>query len=112
VGEAVDLAINCLEGLQVQGQTALSALEAPFVEVLVSSLDILEGIDSLGANITLGVGHVVNHKQVTKRGWQGKVRFVGMKKTGTFNMFSSGGRDNCGFLLTPTSHNPLGCLSR
>ena len=57
VREAVDLSVHSLEVLQVQGDFALSALEAPFVEVLVRSLDILKGVHSLLANVTLGVGH-------------------------------------------------------
>ena len=57
VGEAVDLALNSLEGLDVQGDVALSALEAPLVEGLVGSGDLLQGVDGLAADVALGVGH-------------------------------------------------------
>ena len=57
VGEAVDLASDSLEGLEVQGDIALSALEAPLVEKLAAGGDLLEGVDGLVTDITLGVGH-------------------------------------------------------
>jgi hypothetical protein len=55
--EAVDLSIDGLEGLQVQSDFAIHTLEAPFVKVFISSLDILKGINGLLADIALRVGH-------------------------------------------------------
>ena len=57
MGKAVDLSTDSLEGLEVQGDIALSALEAPLVEGLVGSGDLLQRVDGLVADGTLGVGH-------------------------------------------------------
>ena len=54
---AVDLSFNSLEVLEIQLALAISALEAPFVEEFTTSGDLLQRIDGLVADITLGVGH-------------------------------------------------------
>lgn len=57
VGLAVNLSVDSLEVLQVEGDAALSALEAPLVEVLVSSLNILKRVHRLGADLALVASH-------------------------------------------------------
>ena len=57
MGEAVDLAINTLEVLEVEGDVANSAFEAPLVESLVYGRELLQRVDGLVADGTLGVGH-------------------------------------------------------
>ena len=66
MGEAVDLSADGLEGLEVQGDIALSALEAPLVEEGSSSGDLLQRVDSLVADIALRVGHFVFLKSGTR----------------------------------------------
>ena len=59
VREAVHFSANSLEGLEVQSNVALSALEAPFVVEFLTRRDFLEGVDGLLADSALRVRHYV-----------------------------------------------------